>query len=454
MRFRNVVKKISKWLAGIVAAVIIGPTVAWLVGFLNPYIWPPAQARLAFENFWSDDGSRPSEDSFRFVLCWLKDDNSGEDGEAVASAFTGVKGIELVRSARGVAARGAGDDWDTAMRQSAIAVMKKWHADLALVGRVKESGESLSLWFVPSSGEGTLKRGDLTYKLTNKTLGSDFHDELRSQLTATALVAVAPLANTEVRGQVLKEGLKEVAAKLSSLLEGYTTGDSDSEHRAALQFALGNALGTLGERESGTERLEQAVEVYRGALEVYTRERVPLDWAATQNNLGTALQVLGKRESGTERLEEAVEVYRGALEVYTRESVPLVWAMTQNNLGNALAILGERESGTERLEQAMQAYRTALEVRTRKRVPLDWATTQNNLGNALGTLGERESGTERLEQAVEVYRGALEVYTRERVPLDWAATQNNLGTALQVLGKRESGTERLGRGRGGLPRRP
>ena len=37
-----------------------------------------------------------------------------------------------------------------------------------------------------------------------------------------------------------------------------------------------------------------------------TRERVPLDWAMTQMNLGNALRTLGERESGTARLEEAV----------------------------------------------------------------------------------------------------------------------------------------------------
>ena len=94
--------------------------------------------------------------------------------------------------------------------------------------------------------------------------------------------------------------------------------------------------GALGERESGTARLEEAVAAYRAALEERTRERVPLDWAATQNNLGTALRTLGERESGTARLEEAVAAYRAALEERTRERVPLDWAMTQNNLGNAL----------------------------------------------------------------------------------------------------------------------
>ena len=46
------------------------------------------------------------------------------------------------------------------------------------------------------------------------------------------------------------------------------------------------------------------------ALKERTRERVPLDWAATQHNLGVALERLGEREresgSGTETLQKAV----------------------------------------------------------------------------------------------------------------------------------------------------
>ena len=74
------------------------------------------------------------------------------------------------------------------------------------------------------------------------------------------------------------------------------------EHRStgpATQNNLGTALATLGERESGTKRLEQAVKAFLAALEVRTRKRVPLQWAATQNNLGNALQTLGERDNGT-----------------------------------------------------------------------------------------------------------------------------------------------------------
>ena len=98
-------------------------------------------------------------------------------------------------------------------------------------------------------------------------------------------------------------------------------------------MALGVALATLGERESGTARLEQAVAAFTEALKERTRALVPLDWAATQSNLGVALMTLGEREAGTESLEQAVAAFTEALKERTRARVPLAWAATQNNLG-------------------------------------------------------------------------------------------------------------------------
>ncbi|MCA3517385.1 MAG: tetratricopeptide repeat protein [Rhodobacter sp.] len=216
-----------------------------------------------------------------------------------------------------------------------------------------------------------------------------------------------------------------------------------SDDRGAILNDLGNALQTLGQREAGTARLEQAVAAYGAALTEWTQDRVPLNWAMTQNNLGSALRTLGRREAGTARLDRAVAAFRAALTEFTRDRVPLDWARTQNNLGNALLTLGQREAGTARLEEAEAAYRAALTERTQDRVPLDWAMTQNNLGTALLTLGEREAGTARLEEAVAAYGAALTEFTRDRVPLDWAMTQMNLGNALYLLGAREAGTERL-----------
>ena len=187
---------------------------------------------------------------------------------------------------------------------------------------------------------------------------------------------------------------------------------------AMTQMNLGIALRTLGERESGTARLEEAVAAYPGgAGRKHSRARAAPMGQDADRTLASRSQTLGTRESGTARLEEAVAAYRAALEENTRARVPLEWAMTQQNLGNALRTLGTRESGTARLEEAVAAYRAALEERTRARVPLQWALTQTNLGHALRALGERESGTARLEEAVAAFRAALEENTRARVPL-------------------------------------
>ena len=425
----------TEWLVGLISATGVS---AWWMGFFNALLPAPERVRLALKNVRRGE-AKPLEDRFRVVLCWLENDPKGKSTRHVEQAFNEVTGVALVRSARIVADGGAADEWREAMQKKARLVLDDWAADLAVIGLVKQP-EALSLWFVPRSGQGTLGRGNKPYILGNATLGQDFHDDFLAALTAVALVAIAPLAETEKRGQVLEEGLRNATEKLATLLD--TAAIAPGE-RCARMLSLADAHLTLGERERDSDRLERAVAAYRAALEERKREDVPLDWAATQNSLGNALQILGARESGTDRLEQAVAACRVALEERKREHVPLDWAATQNNLGNALRILGARGNSTDRLKEAVAAYRAALEERKRERVPLDWAATQNNLGNALQVLGERESGTDRLKEAVAAYRAALEERKRERVPLDWAATQNNLGNALQVLGGRESGTDRL-----------
>ena len=70
-------------------------------------------------------------------------------------------------------------------------------------------------------------------------------------------------------------------------------------------------------------------ERYTFLLNLMPRERVPLDWAGTHNNLGNALSTLGGRES-TARLEEAVAALSRRAEERTRDCVPLDWGATQD----------------------------------------------------------------------------------------------------------------------------
>ena len=215
------------------------------------------------------------------------------------------------------------------------------------------------------------------------------------------------------------------------------------DQRGTALNALGMALNTLGQRESGTARLEEAVTAYRAALEEWTRDRVPLDWAGVQMNLGNTLLALGEREPGTARLEDAVTADRAALEEWTRDLVPLDWATAQMNLGIALQAVGKRKPDGARLNEGVTAIRAALEIRTRDRAPRDWALTQLNLGNALMDLGARERGTARIQDAVAAFGEALEVFTQDRAPLEWATAHYNLGMAFAGLGQLENSTTRL-----------
>jgi len=153
------------------------------------------------------------------------------------------------------------------------------------------------------------------------------------------------------------------------------------------------------------------VDAYRAALDVFTPQTTPNDWARAQHDLGTTLRILEERNSSPAELEAAVAAYAAALEVYGRGDTPLEWARAQSALGSVLLTQAERGSiaRSGRLEAAVGRYSSALQVFTREETPLEWAETQANLGNALRLLGEVEPGTTRLTAAAEAYSEALEV---------------------------------------------
>ena len=70
----------------------------------------------------------------------------------------------------------------------------------------------------------------------------------------------------------------------------------------------------LGERESGTAKLEEAIGAYREALKVRTRERVPLDWARTLGNQGVALMRIAELRGDVTMAETAFRQINMAFE--------------------------------------------------------------------------------------------------------------------------------------------
>ncbi|MBO0734319.1 MAG: hypothetical protein J2P49_08400 [Methylocapsa sp.] len=85
--------------------------------------------------------------------------------------------------------------------------------------------------------------------------------------------------------------------------------------RSETQKNLGNALSSLGERESGTARLEEAVSAYRNALKEWTQERVALDAAMSTGNQGVAMMLLAERKNDPAMAGEALKQIEEAFQL-------------------------------------------------------------------------------------------------------------------------------------------
>jgi len=165
-----------------------------------------------------------------------------------------------------------------------------------------------------------------------------------------------------------------------------------AEDWAREQYNLGNAFCDVPESDA-PQKWQIAVEHYRRALTVRTKERDPVRHAATVQNLGTAYRELpdGNRESN---IRTAIACYSRAMRIYHRHNFPAQHAALHNNLGNAyLCLPGSTDATRRNIRRALLHFARALEIRTRTRRPCDYAATQFNRGQAYVKQAELDPGT-------------------------------------------------------------
>ena len=196
-----------------------------------------------------------------------------------------------------------------------------------------------------------------------------------------------------------------------------------------------------GDSDRHDYRPAEALESYRRALQLVSKEDMPQLWAATWRDIGKAnmgLSFTVKGPAMQKSLDEAVEAYRRALEVYTRQDLPQEWAKTQLNLTLALVGLGNNRAGEESAQLWAEAQSTltqALEIIAREELPQLWAVAQNHQGTLLLFRAGRMSGQEQAALVGEselAFQRALEVFTRAEFPTVWASAQYQLGFALRL----------------------
>jgi tetratricopeptide (TPR) repeat protein len=194
---------------------------------------------------------------------------------------------------------------------------------------------------------------------------------------------------------------------------------------ASVQSDLGLAYGL---RQTGirSEDLYRAISEISAALQVFTEDGFPDQWARAQTNLGMAY---GELRAGDRKrnLRAAMASFQAALRVRKQEKFPAIWALIQSDLGLAHRQYGEAMGGEHlevELAKSLRCFRDAATVQTKEKYPLKWADIQVSLGNVYSTFEPPKTA-----EALAFYNAALEIVTHENSPMRWALIQANLASA-------------------------
>jgi tetratricopeptide (TPR) repeat protein len=180
--------------------------------------------------------------------------------------------------------------------------------------------------------------------------------------------------------------------------------------------------------DTGSQFLVQAKAAYEEALPILQQFATPEEVAEAQMNLGLVLQSLVPFNLA--RVADCIQAYQEALQVFTWQNYPQEYAILYNNIAIAylsLPLTSEKEYLRQGL--AVQSFEVALKHIKLIDYPKEYAMLQNNLGNALQYLPSTHPLENNL-RAIAAYDEALKVRNSRDTPLEYANTISNKANVL------------------------
>src|SRR2546430_17224264 len=186
-----------------------------------------------------------------------------------------------------------------------------------------QPGDSPSIVSLKGEAQKAIDAGELAKA---DALLADVETEQRRALDRLAVNAAETSAR---RGEIALTRLRyaEAATHFANAAAVFPPNSAYEDKRIGYLRRETIALYRQGHELGDNSALLLAIERRRRLAELITSERAPLEWPRVQNALGIALFTLGEREGGTARLEEAITIHRGVLTQPIRERLPLEWAM-------------------------------------------------------------------------------------------------------------------------------
>jgi len=217
----------------------------------------------------------------------------------------------------------------------------------------------------------------------------------------------------------------------------------DLRYAGALVYK-GSSLGILAEQGENTRRnLQESIDCFDKAAEIYLRENSELCYAHTLMNKGNTLQILAEQGEDTgQNLQKSIDCFDKAAEIYLRENSELSYAHTLMNKGISLQTLAEQGEDTwQNLQKSIDCFEKAAKIYLRENSELSYAHTLTNKGNSLQKLVEGENTLPNLQESIDCFDEAAKIYLREDTELSYANTLTNKGNSLQILAEQKIDSE-------------
>jgi len=188
---------------------------------------------------------------------------------------------------------------------------------------------------------------------------------------------------------------------------------SDEPGKECLAVALGNISTVYIQMD----RLEEALEVLQGSLEIHRQVGDRRGEAAAMGNIANMCLQLGGREEALKACRDALGIHQ---EIGYRQG-------EANQLGNIGIVY--RQMG--RLEEALEAYQAALEIH--QEIGYRWGEA-----SALGNIGLVCEDKDELPRALEYLRQALVIFEEIGAALKIEQTKDNIARIEEKLSGSES----------------
>lgn len=156
-------------------------------------------------------------------------------------------------------------------------------------------------------------------------------------------------------------------------------------------------------------------------------DKVEVDSMEKADQFEQAAPQKTEREQKIEDLKKSVQIYEAALQFFSPEVMPFEFARYQNQLGQAYCKLAEEgENRWENCHQALCAFEKALSIYEPKNFPQEFGLIHNDLGIVHSMLAEIDGAPELYEKATHCFEQALRIFRRDQYPDVHQSVQSNL----------------------------